>query len=79
MTIIFESPNRRVTIDLQGPDGNAFALLAYAKDFGKQLGLSKEKQSAISKEMRSSDYKNLVTVFDREFGTFCDLIAPRGF
>lgn len=59
--------NRQVIIDLTGPDGNAFNLLALANNFAKQLDLDGD---AIMKEMRSSDYENLVQVFDKYFGDF---------
>jgi len=58
---------REIVIDLTGPDGNAFALMAYAKRFAKQLG---KDGNAITNEMMSGDYENLVEVFDREFGEF---------
>ena len=54
-------------IDLTGPDGNAFALLAYAKRFTQQLDLDFNK---IKNEMTSVDYENLVQVFDNYFGEF---------
>ena len=54
-------------IDLTGPQGNAFVLLGYAKDFAKQLGLDYDK---ISEEMKSSDYENLVETFDKYFGDY---------
>lgn len=56
-----------VIIDLTGPDGNAFALLAYAKNYTKQLGLNWDK---IRTEMTSGDYENLLQVFDGYFGSF---------
>jgi hypothetical protein len=56
-----------IVIDLTGPDGNAFALMAYAGRFSTQLGLDKE---SIINEMMSSDYENLLQVFDRNFGEF---------
>lgn len=56
-----------VIIDLTGPDGNAYALLAYAKSYAKQLGLNWDK---IKTEMTSSDYENLLEVFDGYFGSF---------
>lgn len=59
-----------IVIDLTGPDGNAFVLLGYAKNFGTQLCFSKEKTDALIKEMMSGDYENLIQVFDREFGAF---------
>jgi hypothetical protein len=64
---------KRVTsieIDLTGPDGNAYALMGYAKSFAKQLGI--ESQPIIN-EMMSGDYENLLKVFDIEFGSFVTL------
>ena len=58
---------KETVIDLTGPDGNAFALLAYAKRFAQQLNLDFSK---IQDEMTSSDYENLVQVFDDYFGDF---------
>jgi len=58
---------KQIIIDLTGPDGNAFALMGYAKQFAKQLGLDEKK---ILKEMQSSDYENLLEVFDDHFGSF---------
>ena len=54
-------------IDLTGPDGNAFVLLGYAKQFARQLKLDGNK---IATEMQESDYENLVNVFDKYFGEF---------
>ena len=56
-----------IIIDLTGPDGNAFALLAYAKSYAKQLDLPFDK---IKDEMTSWDYENLIQVFDKYFGSF---------
>lgn len=56
-----------IVIDLTGPEGNAFVLIAYATRFAKQLDLDHE---AIRREMMSGDYENLISVFDREFGDF---------
>ena len=56
-----------IVIDLTGPDGNAFALMAYAKRFAKQLDLDYRK---IQDEMTSGDYENLINVFDKYFGDF---------
>ena len=61
------SPRNPMIIDLTGPDGNAFALLGYAKNFSNQLNLDFKK---ISNEMTSGDYENLLEVFDSYFGTF---------
>ena len=67
MTIRNKTAPKEIVIDLTGPDGNAFALMAYASRFAKQLGRD---DKAIREEMMSGDYENLLEVFDREFGTF---------
>jgi hypothetical protein len=64
-----------VTIDISGPDGNAFALLGYAKRFGKQLSFSSEKVNQIIENMTSGDYSNLLKVFQEEFGDYVELVG----
>lgn len=59
--------NGPIVIDITGPDGNAFALMGYARRFAKQLELD---SSAIINEMMSGDYENLLEVFDSNFGDF---------
>jgi hypothetical protein len=54
-------------IDLTGPHGNAFYLMAQAGRYARQLGLD---ESAVINEMKSGDYENLVQVFDRHFGEY---------
>jgi hypothetical protein len=56
-----------ITIDLSGPDGNAFALMGNAKRFARQLGLDGNK---IINEMKSGDYENLLSVFDKYFSDY---------
>lgn len=56
-----------IIIDLTGPDGNAYALMAYAKRFARELGLDSEE---IISNMMSGDYENLIQVFDENFGSF---------
>lgn len=58
-----------IVIDLTGPDGNAFALMAYAKRFATELGWS-DRGDAIIGKMASSDYEHLLEVFDNAFGEF---------
>jgi uncharacterized small protein (DUF1192 family) len=60
--------NSKITIDLSGPEGNAFFILSMVKELGKRIGMTKEEISKIQGEMMSSDYENLLKVFDREFG-----------
>ena len=62
-----KQPQKEVVIDLTGPDGNAFALMGYAKRFAKQLGLDSEE---IISNMTSGDYENLLEVFEENFGEF---------
>lgn len=62
-----KQPETEIVIDLTGPEGNAFVLLGYVSRFGKQLGLD---VPTILDEMKSGDYENLITVFDRYFGDF---------
>ena len=67
MTIRKKQPKKEFVIDLTGPDGNAYALMAYAERFARQLGLNSEK---IIEDMKSSDYENLLQVFDSNFGSY---------
>ena len=64
----------RVEINLNGPDGNAFALMRKAKYLGVKLDLSKDEIDSIVKEMMSGDYDNLVEVFKRNFGQLVKLV-----
>jgi hypothetical protein len=59
-----------VEIDLTGPDGNAFNMIAIAGNLAKQLDLDKKK---IQSEMMGGDYENLLKVFDKYFGEFVTL------
>lgn len=63
--------NRGIEIDLTGPQGNAYCLLGYADQLGKQLGLDTKK---IQEEMKSGDYENLVETFDKYFGDYVTLL-----
>jgi len=65
-----KNKSREIEIDLTGPDGNAYVLLGYAKEYAKQLNLPWDK---IQDEMTSSDYENLVNTFDKYFGSFITL------
>jgi hypothetical protein len=58
---------REVVIDLTGPDGNAYSLMAYANMFAKQLKLPSEK---IISEMKEGDYEHLLQTFDKYFGDY---------
>ena len=66
-----KTEQRKIVIDLTGPEGNVFVLMGYAKQYAKQLDLDGDK---IIKEMTSSDYENAVKVFDNNFGSFITLL-----
>lgn len=63
------SDNR--TIDLTGPNGNAFYLLGVAKNAANQLGLNEEE---ILTDMMSGDYEHLLEVFEKHFGNIFTLL-----
>lgn len=65
--VIRAKQDRTPIIDLTGPDGNAYALLAYAKQYSRQLDLDHKK---IQAEMMSGDYEHLLEVFDKYFGEY---------
>jgi len=60
-------------IDLDGPQGNAFYLLGQAQAFANQLKWPKEELAKVLIEMKSSNYENLIEVFDKNFGEYVDL------
>ena len=64
----------RVEINLNGPDGNAFALMRKAKYLGVKLDLSKDEIDSLVKELMSGDYDKLVEVFITNFGQLVRLV-----
>jgi len=60
-------------IDLQGPQGNAFALMAIAEDWLKQMDRRDEFRE-MQTEMMSGDYGNLLKVFQSKFGSLVEFI-----
>lgn len=58
-------------IDLTGPEGNAYCLLAYAKSFTKQLGYLDWDE--VRADMTSGDYEHLLSVFEEHFGNLVTL------
>ena len=62
-----------IEIDLTGPEGNAYVLLAYAQRFCRQIGYYKFRTECILEEMKLTDYEGLLYTFDREFGSFVTL------
>lgn len=77
MAILEQSVGRasgKREIDLGGPEGNAFSLMGTARSWARQIGYEKEDIDAMIERMKSSDYENLLKVFDEEFGDICDLV-----
>ena len=62
--------NNGIEIDLTGPDGNAFAILGLAKRLCKEFEIDPK---PLLDKMMSSDYENLIKVFDKNFGSFVTL------
>ena len=60
--------NGKIEIDLTGPDGNAFYILAMAKRLCKEFGMTKTYEKDLLDEMMSGDYENLLKAFDKSFG-----------
>jgi hypothetical protein len=70
MTIVKKVLTSTRTIDLDGPDGNAFILLGIADTLGNQLDYDVD---AILSEMKSGSYINLVQTFESYFGDIVTL------
>jgi hypothetical protein len=68
-----ERPPQKLEIDLTGPEGNAYVLMAYADRWGRQLGYSSHRIKSIIDEMKLTSYEGLLYTFDREFGSFVTL------
>ena len=70
--IRYKQKGRERIIDLDGPDGNAFNLLAIASKLLRQhenFNLDDRSQSLILAEMKSNDYTHLVNTFNQYFGS----------
>jgi len=71
---MYRDTKHGLTIDLAGPDGNAFFLLGWAKD----NAISTPGDELIEK-MMAGDYNNLIDVFEEEFKYAVKLLnKPKG-
>jgi len=61
-----------IEIDLTGPEGNVFSLMAAARQLGRSMGT--EQIDALIEDMMSSDYEHAVTAFDNKFGDYVLLL-----
>tara|TARA_B100000927_G_scaffold29198_1_gene21545 strand:- start:328 stop:555 length:228 start_codon:yes stop_codon:yes gene_type:complete len=68
-----ETKSKGIEIDLTGPQGNAFYLLGVANRWAKELQFSDSYREEMLEEMKSSDYENLIKVFDDNFGSIVTL------
>ena len=68
--MIRSTKKREFVINLDGSDGNAFALMAYAKRLAREIGYASDEREAMITKMKSGDYKNLVKTFDEYFDGF---------
>jgi hypothetical protein len=65
-----EEKQGQIEINLTGPDGNVFYLIAQGGRYCKQLGLNSE---VFTRRMMSGDYENAINVFEEYFGEFVTL------
>jgi len=68
-----ELDDKPIEIDLRGEDGNAFVLVGKARRYAKDLGYSEEETENLINQMVSSDYENLIQIFDEHFGEYVTL------
>lgn len=68
-----ERAQEKEVIDLQGPQGNAYYLLARAQSFAGRIGYTNEEIEELLEDMKSDDYEHLILIFDEHFGEFIDL------
>jgi len=63
------------TIDLTGPNGNAFAVIGQAKKTARQLDWEDaEIKKLIAEMLASESYPALLKLFDDHFGEYFDLL-----
>ena len=65
--MIREPMTPKNVIDLDGPEGNAFSLMASAKYLAREVGYSHDEIDTMITKMTSGDYKKLVKTFDEYF------------
>jgi hypothetical protein len=58
-------PNAIVIMDIDGPDGNAFAIMGRVSAALKKAGATKEEISQYTMDSMSGDYDNLLAAADR--------------
>jgi hypothetical protein len=61
---------RKIEINLNGPEGNAFNLIGLARSLGKQLKMTDFRIRCIQDEMMLSNYEMTIQTFDKWFGDY---------
>ena len=61
---------RKIEIDLQSSEGNAFYLLGLVETLGKQINVPVEIRKDIKETMMFSSYEDLIKTFDIWFGDY---------
>ena len=62
------TPTLNTIIDLDGPMGNAFALLSVAESEAMGLGIDRDDIDAILDDMKSGDYNHLLKTLNEHLG-----------
>ncbi len=65
-----EREEKKPKLKLVGKDGNAFAVLAFAKDAAHKAKWSKERMDAFFKEAMSGDYNHLLATCMNHFDVY---------
>ncbi len=74
MTIRNRQPNQHIIIDCNGASGTPQALLGQAALWLNERGQSPMQIGEFLGRMMTSDYDNMITVFNKQFGSFCEII-----
>lgn len=64
------SPEQKLIIDIDGPEGNVFFLIGVAKKLADRLGLE---GARIVTDMQAYDYAHALRVFNKNFGEYVTL------
>lgn len=68
--IMIKEKGTKPRINLNGPEGNAFCLMGYARKWAKSLEYSQEDIEAVISDMMSGDYEHLLSVLETHFGKY---------
>lgn len=64
----FMKLDKMIEIDLAGPDGNAYMIMALARKLYIKQGYDQDDCDILIKHMKLGDYEHLIEVFDYHFG-----------